>query len=270
MSSMRNAVQRRNHKERSQPKERTKWGLLEKHKDYSLRAKSYNEKKARLQVLREKASLRNPDEFSYGMLSAKTDRHGAKIAARGNPVLSNEAARLLKTQDAGYLRVVAARIRKEREHVENAWVNDLSGDGAVSVIGNASTSHVISRKTVFVADTQEQLEWTQQSSNDVDAMQENVVADDVDGEDTKALRRARRAALRSEENERVEEALRKKIQKQHASQVSRAKALKNREQDITKVATELELQRAKMGKSQVVGGVNKRGIKFKVKQRRKR
>lgn len=32
MSSMRNAVQRRNHKERAQPKEREKWGVLEKHK----------------------------------------------------------------------------------------------------------------------------------------------------------------------------------------------------------------------------------------------
>ena len=29
---MRNAVQRRNHKERAQPREREKWGVLEKHK----------------------------------------------------------------------------------------------------------------------------------------------------------------------------------------------------------------------------------------------
>jgi hypothetical protein len=36
MSSMRNAVQRRNHKERAQPLEREKWGLLEKRK-YVLR-----------------------------------------------------------------------------------------------------------------------------------------------------------------------------------------------------------------------------------------
>ena len=32
MSSMRNAVQRRNHKERAQIQGREKWGILEKHK----------------------------------------------------------------------------------------------------------------------------------------------------------------------------------------------------------------------------------------------
>ena len=32
MSSMRNAVQRRSHKERAQPREREKWGVLEKHR----------------------------------------------------------------------------------------------------------------------------------------------------------------------------------------------------------------------------------------------
>lgn len=32
MSSMRNAVQRRNHRERGQPQERQRLGLLEKHK----------------------------------------------------------------------------------------------------------------------------------------------------------------------------------------------------------------------------------------------
>ncbi|KAM0309542.1 hypothetical protein ACHAPQ_012566, partial [Fusarium lateritium] len=69
MSSMRNAVARRPHRERAQPLERRRLGLLEKHKDYSLRAKDFNKKKKQLKNLRDKASERNEDEFYFGMMS---------------------------------------------------------------------------------------------------------------------------------------------------------------------------------------------------------
>ncbi|MCJ1449448.1 MAG: hypothetical protein MMC23_009968, partial [Stictis urceolatum] len=101
MSSMRNAVQRRSHKERAQPKEREKWGILEKHKDYSLRASDYNEKKRRLKILRQKAAERNPDEFHFAMMNSTTEVDGKKSWSRGNTALSSETIKLLKTQDAG-------------------------------------------------------------------------------------------------------------------------------------------------------------------------
>jgi U3 small nucleolar RNA-associated protein 11 len=65
-------VQRRNHKERAQPAGRKHLGLLEKHKDYVLRAKDYHRKEKHLQVLREKAAFRNPDEFYFGMIRSRT------------------------------------------------------------------------------------------------------------------------------------------------------------------------------------------------------
>jgi len=72
MSTLRNAVHRRDHKERAQPLAREKRGLLEKHKDYVLRAKDYNFKQKRLKSLKEKAFFRNPDEFYFKMINTKT------------------------------------------------------------------------------------------------------------------------------------------------------------------------------------------------------
>ena len=71
-SSLRNAVKRRTHKERSQPRGRKNLGLLEKHKDYVKRAKDHNKKKDRLRLLQEKASMRNPDEFYFKMIGNNT------------------------------------------------------------------------------------------------------------------------------------------------------------------------------------------------------
>ncbi|CAK9176275.1 unnamed protein product [Ilex paraguariensis] len=50
MSSLRNAVSRRDHKERAQPHSRRKFGLLEKHKDYVVRAQSYHKKEEYLRT----------------------------------------------------------------------------------------------------------------------------------------------------------------------------------------------------------------------------
>ncbi len=72
MSSFRNAIRRREHKERSQPFERRKLGLLEKHKDYKERAVDYHRKEDRIKDLKEKAALKNPDEFYFGMVGSAT------------------------------------------------------------------------------------------------------------------------------------------------------------------------------------------------------
>jgi U3 small nucleolar RNA-associated protein 11 len=71
MSSLRNAVKRRTHKERSQPAERKRLGLLEKHKDYTQRAQDFNKKEKTIQVFREKAAFKNPDEFYFKMINNK-------------------------------------------------------------------------------------------------------------------------------------------------------------------------------------------------------
>lgn len=72
MSSLRNSLHRRNHKERGQLAHRERLGVLEKHKDYVLRARDYHSKQDRLTRLRQKAADRNKDEFYFGMNKEKT------------------------------------------------------------------------------------------------------------------------------------------------------------------------------------------------------
>ena len=71
-SSLRNSLHRRNHKERSQLSHRAKFGFLEKHKDYVLRAKDYHSKQERIQRLKQKAADRNKDEFYFSMTKQRT------------------------------------------------------------------------------------------------------------------------------------------------------------------------------------------------------
>ncbi|KAJ1032229.1 hypothetical protein NDA18_001723 [Ustilago nuda] len=113
-SSLRNAVHRRNHKERSQPVGRAKLGLLEKHKDYVLRAKDHHKKRDMLKRLAEKAAMRNKDEFYFGMINSST-RKGVHQHARPSDVLDNDVVALLKTQDVGYVR---AQIVAEKKRVK--------------------------------------------------------------------------------------------------------------------------------------------------------
>jgi len=50
MSSLQNAIKRRTHKERAQPAARSKFGLLEKHKDYVERARDFHKKENTIKV----------------------------------------------------------------------------------------------------------------------------------------------------------------------------------------------------------------------------
>ncbi|CAN1235801.1 Probable U3 small nucleolar RNA-associated protein 11 [Linum perenne] len=101
MSSLRNVLPRRIHQERSQPESRKKFGLLEKHKDYAVRARAYQKKKETIQILREKAAFRNPDEFNFGMVKSRTVNGVHRSLGEANKYTHDELM-LMKTQDIGY------------------------------------------------------------------------------------------------------------------------------------------------------------------------
>jgi U3 small nucleolar RNA-associated protein 11 len=121
MASLRNAIPRKAHKERSQPAERKHLGLLEKKKDYIERARDFQRKVGKIKDLKKKVLERNPDEFYFGMLSSKT-KGGVHETQRkdGHDKMSHAEICLLKDQDLGYLGMKqsedarkAARLQKD-------------------------------------------------------------------------------------------------------------------------------------------------------------
>ncbi|KAK5812556.1 probable U3 small nucleolar RNA-associated protein 11 [Gossypium arboreum] len=114
MSSLRNAISRRAHKERAQLSSRRKFGLLEKHKDYVIRAKAFHKKEETLRKLKEKAAFRNPDEFYFQMIKTRTVDGVHKPESQANKYTQEELM-LMKTQDIGY---ILQKLRSERKKIE--------------------------------------------------------------------------------------------------------------------------------------------------------
>jgi len=283
MSSLRNAVSRRVHRERGQIQSREKWGILEKHKDYSLRAKDYNTKKKKIAQLSQKAREKNPDEFAFGMLSqgkAGLGKHkaGAKANGEAGSALSHDAVKLLKTQDANYLRDVMAQGRKEMERLTQEV-----GMDSVTLNGQGQT-----KRKIFVDEDSMKTPETKKRKSDAEMLEPPIVltanlpsvtsplqpqhgleiTDTEEDIPSAGLKPKSKKALAAEQDAaarlRTERKKRKRLQEMR---VAKLEALRKRQREIMAAADQLDLQRAKMART--VGGVNKNGIKFKVRERRK-
>jgi hypothetical protein len=273
---MRNAVQRRNHKERAQPVEREKWGLLEKRKDYKLRAADHKQKKQKLKLLSEKARDRNPDEFSFKMMSSRVDKQGKKVADRGNQVLSTDVVKLLKTQDAGYIRTMLQMVRKEREELEQKLVLE---EGEIRAVRDGEKTKQ-GKHRVFVNDEEEQLAfdpdtWFGRGKDLPDRGQptESLQLDDDEEEDEDEVVITRPKALSKKQIEaevvakREKRAFEKTRDQAQSRTAYKLQVIKKRERELATAEDELETQRAKMNNT--IGGVNKNGVKFKVRERKR-
>jgi U3 small nucleolar RNA-associated protein 11 len=137
MSSIRNAVKRKTHKERAQPSNRERFGLLEKKKDYVLRAKDHNVKKRRIQAMQEKAAFRNPDEFYFKMQSSAT-KQGLPTTV-GTNGLDTETVMLLKSQDLNYISM--------KKRVDERKIEKL--ESSLHCISAAETAGRMNKHTIF-------------------------------------------------------------------------------------------------------------------------
>ncbi|XPT03027.1 hypothetical protein M3J09_012130 [Ascochyta lentis] len=275
MSSMRNAVQRRNHKERAQPAEREKWGLLEKRKDYKLRAADHRQKKAKLKLLSEKARDRNPDEFSFKMMSSSVDSKGRKVADRGNEALSMDVVKLLKTQDAAYIRTMLQQVRRERQKLEERLVLEEQGEVRALKDGGDARS---GKHRVFVEREEEQDEfdaetWFGKGKALPSASTPQLPAEWEDASEEEDEQQPQKKTLSAKKQKEQEEAAKKlkKFEKTRSRAQSRTafrlQMVKKTERELVAAEEELEKQRAKMNSS--VGGVNKNGVKFKIRERKR-
>jgi U3 small nucleolar RNA-associated protein 11 len=256
------SVQRRSHRERAQPLERERLGLLEKKKDYQKRAKDYSKKKAVLKSLRQKAADRNEDEFYFGMMSRKGP--GASITRgkaftgkvdgdRGNKAMDVDTVRLLKTQDLGYIRTMRNVAAKELRDLEERFVlaggTEQAGDGDDSDddddMGFSSSQPQKPKRIVFFDGAEEREQALERVEDEDEAMEDE---DELD--DEKATT-ARRKAQNLEKLQGKLKAAKKKL-----------KTLKDAEY-------ELELQKAKMAKTATSGGITKSGRRMKVRERKR-
>ena len=164
MSSLRNAVKRITHKERSQPQARSHLGILEKKKDYRVRARDYHNKEDRIRSLREKAAMRNPDEFYFGMnrSEVKDGKHRKTVEARQKELegtIGADAVRIMKSQDLSYVRMQRQQDARKIEKLQASlhFLGD-TGQGGNSVEddrgrGGTNKNKKGRQHTVFVDST---------------------------------------------------------------------------------------------------------------------
>ncbi|XP_056413070.1 probable U3 small nucleolar RNA-associated protein 11 [Hyla sarda] len=119
-ASFRKALKSRqkNHRERSQPGFRKNLGLLEKKKDYKLRAEDYRKKKKTLDALRKKALEKNPDEFYFKMTSTKL-QDGVHVIKQKPEEVTDEQLKIMRTQDIKYVEMKRVAEAKKIERLKS-------------------------------------------------------------------------------------------------------------------------------------------------------
>ncbi|KAF8445738.1 small-subunit processome [Boletus edulis BED1] len=270
-SSLRNSLHRRNHKERSQLAHRAKYGVLEKHKDYVLRARDYHAKQDRIHRLKQKAANRNKDEFYFAMKKERTVE-GVHVQHRGNTTMPMDMVKLLKSQDEGYIRTIKAvglkkidKIKRQLTDLADLVSGNAAEDSeddladaeletlrAAGVIArNRKQTRAPSKHIVFAGDAAEAQRYLEQNTVDKDANSAAPIGpggSDLGWKTHDSVQLGRRRKKRStagddpeEERDVVEVKSRKRLLKELAERLVR-------DTQLSYALRELEMQRLLVGK----------------------
>lgn len=232
-------------------------------------------------------------------------KHGAasrdSASARG---LSHEAIKLLKTQDAGYLRTTGEKVRREMEKMEREvrlqeGMREVLGEGYGSGkrrqgegrrqgqdedemmddgedgfgfdFGDEEEEDAKPKKLVFADDRQGQRELKKRKLGGEAEGEPYHDNEDEEQDDSFAKQQKQKKSRKHLEAERqafVEQRRARKIRKRATeARENKLKALKQQYADISAAERELDWQRGRMENS--VGGTNKNGIKWKIRERKR-
>eukprot|EP01126_Amoeba_proteus_P030206 TRINITY_DN2992_c0_g1_i2.p1 TRINITY_DN2992_c0_g1~~TRINITY_DN2992_c0_g1_i2.p1 ORF type:complete len:195 (-),score=46.25 TRINITY_DN2992_c0_g1_i2:556-1140(-) len=137
-----NSKNRKEHKERSQPQHRQKLGFLEKKKDYRVRAKNFHKRERAIKKLQEKAALKNPDEFNFGMIKSQR-KGGFDLLQREEERTTTKQKLESKNRDLSYLNY--------KQTVETGKIKKLE-DNLHFIMPVVSPEALKKRHTIFVDD----------------------------------------------------------------------------------------------------------------------
>ena len=116
--NLRHLIKAREYKERGQLSERRHLGLLEKKKDYKLRAVNYHKNEDQLKALKRKAMDKNPDEFYMAMHKTQTE-DGLHVIKRGKTRTAEELKKI-KEQDLAYLKLKGQMEMKHTQKLQDS------------------------------------------------------------------------------------------------------------------------------------------------------
>eukprot|EP00045_Choanoeca_perplexa_P003719 m.33076 g.33076 ORF g.33076 m.33076 type:complete len:254 (-) comp12192_c0_seq13:154-915(-) len=132
MSSFAKAAkaQRKSHKERSQPQNRARFGLLEKGKDWKLRRDDFKDKQKHIKGLATRARDRNQDEFYHGMINAKTKGGIQSLTTGELQHFTADQLKVFKSQDANYVNFKRTQEKRKIDRLKQNLHLVAAADGS--------------------------------------------------------------------------------------------------------------------------------------------
>lgn len=191
-------------------------------------------------------------------MTSTTQKAGKVARNTAAKEMQQDEVKLLKTQDAGYIRMQAQQERRKIEGLENRLGAGFAGEGEHTVfVEDEGEAKGFDPASWF--NTPEELLERRQNRVTNEMLKDGRLKNVVDAVETETgvIKSDRPMTEEEKRIRRKEEAEMKKRQRMREREYRELKARMERERDLKRVEMELEEQRAKMGKGASQGAKNK-------------